>query len=130
MSKMMVDKITISGTPPVDLTLAVKGSVTLDKDTAEELLKGVEYIHGEKIEVNIEVIDETTAIYNSIRTNTINKDVDITFYKGATTLFVAKGVRVYPKYEASGSSVPKITITGGKKFAASDSISSHVTLPS
>ena len=114
----------------MDLTLAVKGSVTLDKDTAEELLKGVEYIHGEKIEVNIEVIDETTAIYNSIRTNTINKDVDITFYKGPTTLFVAKGVRVYPKYEASGSSVPKITITGGKKFAASDSISSHVTLPS
>lgn len=129
MSKMMVDKITVSGSPAVDLTLMVKGSVTLDKDTVDELTKGVEYLSGEKIDVNVELVDETTAIYNSLRTALINKDVDITFYKGATTLFVAKGVRVYPKIELAGSNVPKITITGGKKFASSDTITNHITLP-
>ena len=130
MAKLMVDKITISGTSPVDLTIAVKGSVTLDKDTSDELTKGVEYIHGEKIEVSVETVDELTSVFNALRTATINKDVDVTFYRGVTTLFVAKGVRLYPKLELSGSAVPKITITGGKKFGSSETITNHITLPS
>jgi len=129
MAKLMVDKISVTGSPAIDLTIAVKGSVTLDKDTADELTKGVEYISGEKIDVNVEVIDEATAKYNSLR-GVINTDVDVTFYKGASPLFAAKGVRLYPKLELSGTAVPKITITGGKKFGSSETITNHITLPS
>jgi len=128
MAKLMVDKISVSGSPAIDLTIAVKGSVTLDKDTADELTKGVEYISGEKIDVNVEVIDEATAKYNSLR-GVINTDVDVTFYKGVDQLFAAKGVRLYPKLELSGSAVPKITITGGKKFGSSETITNHIALP-
>ena len=131
MAKIFVDKITISKSiGSVDLTLNVKGSVMVDKDTEEALLSGLTYIDGEKIEINIECIDETLANYNLVRSMHNVTLTSISFYKGAVLQFAALGCRIYGKLELSGSSVPKLTITGGKKFASSDSISSHVTLPS
>jgi len=131
MAKIFIDKITVSKSGgSVDLTLNVKGSVIVDKDTEEALTSGLTYIDGEKVDINIECIDEPLANYNLIRGMHNVTLTSVSFYKNSVLQFAALGCRIYGKLELSGSSVPKITITGGKKFASSDSISSHVSLPS
>ena len=126
--KLLVDKITLkpSGTG-VDLTLNVKGSVTVDKEKSDDLVSGLMHVSGEQIDINIETVDMSASDYNALRA-LINQTLTVTFYNGATARVVAIGCRVYPKLEGTAGEYYKATITGGKKFATADTFSNHVTL--
>jgi hypothetical protein len=78
---------------------------------------GTQATVGESIPVEIPIKDFTVANVTTIRSAFINTKLDIMVLDPdqPDVAYVAHGVVLYPKIEATGGEVPKLTLTGTRK---------------
>lgn len=77
-------------------------------------------VHGEQLPTEITITDFSKSDYNTLRAlNNTKQDIMFLDPDQEDTAFVAHGVRLYVKLDVQTAGVPKIMISGLRKYATS-----------
>lgn len=121
---------TISGWTPLVGEVAAGAKIGLDADVKDPMGDGTERTSGEKIPVEITVKNFSAADYATIRTAFLNKNVDVLFMdtNQPDVCYVAHGVKLYPKLDATSGAEEMIQIAGERKCGSGLALFSPVAV--